>query len=106
MAQKRANTVNAKKGAAKRQASPDVVSDTVTATPLPPHTPEFVADLTEVFKRHGWAGLPREISFSTDSICQRVCDDGSIAQPVTLHCPGGMSKIVCACPGEDPTCED
>jgi len=68
--------------------------------------PEFFADLTEVFKRHGWAGLPHQLSFSSTGGCDRVCDDGSIAQPKSISCPGGITKIVCACPGEDPTCDD
>ena len=66
---------------------------------------EFTADLSEVFKRHGWSGLPQQLSFSSDAVCDRVCGDGSIAQPKWIECPGGM-KMVCACPGEDPTCQD
>jgi hypothetical protein len=73
---------------------------------MPPHTAEFAADLTKVFKRHGWSGLPQQISFSAASGCNRVCDNGSIAQPVWLDCPGGIRKMVCACPGEDPSCDD
>ena len=69
-------------------------------------SPEFFADLTEVFKRHSWAGLPHQLSFSSTGGCDRVCDDGSIAQPKSIRCPGGITKIVCACPGEDPTCDD
>lgn len=73
---------------------------------MPPHTAEFVADLTAVFERHGWSGLPQQISFSAASGCTRVCDDGSIALLVTLDCPGGIRRMVCACPGEDPSCDD
>jgi hypothetical protein len=90
----------AKKAKAKKTAV--VPKDVV----MPPHTAEFTADLTEVFKRHGWSGLPQQISFSAASGCNRVCDNGSIAQPVWLDCPGGIRKMVCACPGEDPACDD
>jgi hypothetical protein len=86
--------------AAKKTAVPQTNLKTAS---LPP---EFFADLTEVFKRHGWAALPSQLSFSSASGCDRVCDDGSIAQPISIRCPDGTTKIVCACPGEDPTCDD
>lgn len=95
---KRAPAKNAK--AAKKTT---VVQTNLRTASLPP---EFFADLTEVFKRHGWEGLPHQISFSSTGGCDRVCDDGSIAQPKSIRCPGGITKIVCACPGEDPTCDD
>ena len=65
-----------------------------------------LADLTDVFQRHGWSGLPQELSFSSDSGPGRTCDDGSIAQPKTIDCPDGTRKMVYACPGDDPTCDD
>jgi hypothetical protein len=93
-----------KKTAAKEAPKKTTVAQTNVKTPQ--GSPEFLAELTDVFKRHGWSGLPRELSFSSESVCDRVCDDGSIAQPKTIKCPGGRTKVVCACPGEDPTCED
>ena len=66
---KRAPAKNAK--AAKKTT---VVQTNLRTASLPP---EFFADLTEVFKRHGWEGLPHQISFSSTGGCDRVCDDGS-----------------------------
>jgi hypothetical protein len=99
-----------KKTTAKKTAAKKATAKKVAAAPndviLPPHSAAFTADLTEVFKRHGWSGLPQQLSFSAASGCDRVCGDGSIAQPKWLDCPGGIRKMVCACPGEDPSCDD
>lgn len=93
-----------KKTAAKKAPKRNTAAQTNVKTPQA--SQEFLADITALFKRHGWSGLPRELSFSSDSGCDRVCDDGSIAQPKTIKCPDGTTKVVCACPGEDPSCED
>jgi hypothetical protein len=71
--------------------------------PLP--SPEFTSDLTEVFRKHGWSGLPQHLSFATSDECDRVCPDGSKAVPTWINCPGGVTKMVCTCPGEDPPCD-
>jgi hypothetical protein len=107
MATKKASKkTTAKKTAAKKATAKNTVIAAPKDVVMPPHTAEFAADLTEVFKRHGWSGLPQQLSFSAASGCNRVCDNGSIAQPVWLDCPGGIRKMVCACPGEDPSCDD
>lgn len=67
-------------------------------------SPELTADLAKVFKRHGWTGLPRSLSFASASGCDRECPDGSTAQPTWIKCPDGSSKMVCICPGDDPSC--
>jgi hypothetical protein len=67
-------------------------------------SPELTEDLTEVFKRHGWTGLPQHLSFASTSDCDRQCDDGSTPVTRWINCPGGITKRVCVCPGEDPSC--
>jgi hypothetical protein len=73
---------------------------------MPPASTEFTSDLTEVFQRHGWSGLPKELSFSLAGGPGRTCDDGTLPQPKWIDCPDGRRKMVYACPGEDPTCDD
>ena len=73
---------------------------------MPPASAEFTSDLTEVFQRHGWSGLPQELSFSLAGGPGRTCDDGSLPQPKWIDCPDGSRKMVYACPGDDPTCDD
>lgn len=67
-------------------------------------SPELTADLAEVFTRHGWSGLPRNLNFANESGCDRKCPDGSTAQPTWIRCSDGTSKLVCICPGDDPSC--
>jgi len=95
-----------RKAAKKKAKAPKkaAVAQIKAKTALP--SAEFVADLTEVFTRHGWSGLPKQLSFSLAGGCDRKCDDGSIAQPKWIDCPGGIRKMVCVCPGEDPSCQD
>lgn len=73
---------------------------------MPPASAEFTSDLTKVFQRHGWSGLPQGLSFSLASSPGRTCDDGSLPQPKWIDCPDGTRKMVYACPGDDPTCDD
>jgi hypothetical protein len=73
---------------------------------MPPASAEFTSDLTEVFQRHGWPGLPQKLSFSLAGGLGRTCDDGSLPQPKWIDCPDGTRKMVYACPGDDPTCDD
>jgi hypothetical protein len=73
---------------------------------MPPASAEFTSDLTEVFQRHGWPGLPQKLSFSLAGDPGRTCDDGSLPQPKWIDCPNGTRKMVYACPGDDPTCDD
>ena len=100
------NKKTSKKTAAEKAKAPKKAVVAQTNLKTTSLSPEFFADITEVFKRHGWAGLPHQFSFSSTGGCDRVCKDGSIAQPKSISCPGGITKIVCACPGEDPTCDD
>lgn len=72
----------------------------------PPASAEFTSDLTEVFQRHGWSGLPQKLSFSLADNPGRTCADGSLPQPKWIDCPDGTRKMVYACPGDDPTCDD
>lgn len=98
-------TLGAKKANAQNVPAPKkAAAHTKAKGPSP--SPKFTADLTEVFQRHGWPGLPHELSFSAAAgECTRVCQDGSIAQPVWYSCPGGGQKRVCACPEDpDPSC--
>ncbi|MBB5057416.1 hypothetical protein HDF16_002122 [Granulicella aggregans] len=89
----------AKKAKAAKKAT--AVKSLNSATNLP--TAEFTADLETLFKKHGWPGLPRRLSFSSMDQCDRICPDGSKATPTWIECPGGP-QLVCACPGEDPHC--
>ena len=73
---------------------------------MPPASAEFTSDLTDVFQRHGWPGLPQKLSFSLAGDPGRTCDDGSLPQPKWIDCPDGTRKMVYACPGDDPTCDD
>lgn len=73
---------------------------------MPPASAEFTSDLTEVFQRHGFPGLPQELRFSLAGGPGRTCDDGSLPQPKWIDCPDGTRKMVYVCPGEDPTCDD
>jgi len=73
---------------------------------MPPASAEFTSDLTEVFQRHGWPGLPQNLSFSLAGGPGRTCDDGSLPQPKWIDCPDGTRKMVYVCPGDDPTCDD
>jgi len=98
MASKKAPAKNAK--AAKN----NVVAKTRRKVPLA--SAEFTSDLTEVFQRHGWSGLPRELSFSLAGGPGQRCDDGSLPQPKWIDCPDGTRKMVYVCPGDDPTCDD
>jgi len=106
MVTKKTNKKTATNKTAAKKATAKTTIGVPTGVVMPPHTAQFVADLTRVFKRHGWSGLPQQLSFSAASGCTRVCAGGSTAQLVTLDCPGGIRKIVCACPGEDPSCDD
>jgi hypothetical protein len=73
---------------------------------MPPASAKFTSDLTKVFQRHGWSGLPQKLSFSLAGGPGRTCEDGSPPQPKWICCPGGKLKMVYVCPGEDPTCDD
>lgn len=73
---------------------------------MPSASAEFTSDLTEVFQRHGWPGLPQELRFSLAAGPGRTCDDGSLPQPKWIECPDGTRKMVYVCPGDDPTCDD
>ena len=73
---------------------------------MPPASAKFTSDLTKVFQRHGWSGLPQKLSFSLAGGPGRTCDDGSLPQPKWIDCPDGRRKMVYACPGDDPTCDD
>jgi hypothetical protein len=68
-------------------------------------SPEFTADLAEVFEKHGRAGLPQHLSFASADQCDRICPGGEKAVPTWINCPGGITKMVCVCPGEDPSCD-
>jgi hypothetical protein len=98
-------TKGTQKNAAKKAKTTknSVVRDMKANDDLP--SPELTADLAEVFTRHGWTGLPRNLSFANASGCDRKCPDGSTAQPAWIKCPDGSSKMVCICPGDDPSCE-
>jgi hypothetical protein len=72
---------------------------------MPPPSAQFISDLTAVFKRHGWSGLPQELSFSLAVGSDRTCADGSVPQPKWIDCPDGRRKMVYVCPGDDPTCD-
>jgi hypothetical protein len=100
------NKKTSKKAPAKTAKAADKTAVAQTKPKMPPASAEFTSDLTEVFKRHGWSGLPQQLSFSLTGGCDRKCDDGSIAQPKWIDCPDGTRKMVCVCPGEDPTCDD
>ena len=75
---------------------------------MPPASAEFTSDLTEVFQRHGWPGLSAktQLFMVAGGDPGRTCDDGSLPQPKWIDCPDGTRKMVYACPGEDPTCDD
>jgi hypothetical protein len=87
-----------------KAATKDAVAQTTPK--IRPASAEFTSDLTAVFQRHGWGGLPRELSFSLAGGPGRTCDDGSLPQPVWIDCPDGRRKVVYVCPGDDPTCDD
>ena len=81
-------------------------SKTAAKSVKPKHrlpSPEMLADLTDVFKKHGWAGLPQHLAFASTS-GDGTCPDGSSPRPVTIRCPGGIVKVVLVCPGDDPGC--
>jgi len=100
------NKKAAKKSPGKKAKAPKQLAVSHTNPNMTSPSPEFIADLTDVFKRHGWVGLPQHLSFSSSGGCTRVCPDGSIAVPKSIPCPGGITKLVCACPGEDPGCDN
>jgi hypothetical protein len=104
MATKGTKKPASKKSLAKKPPAKKDATGTVNQKTLLP-SPEFTADLTQLFKKHGFAGLPRHLSFASDDQCDRICPDGSRAVPTWINCPGGVTKMVCACPGEDPSCD-
>ena len=95
-----------KKAPVKNAKAAEKTAVSQTIPKMPPASAEFTSDLTEVFQRHGWSGLPQELSFSLAGGPGRTCDDGSLPQPKWIDCPDGTRKMVYACPGEDPTCDE
>jgi hypothetical protein len=100
MATKSTRNISTKKKAATKKVAARTV---VQGSGLP--TPEFTADLAKVFKKHGLPGLPQHLSFASVEQCDRICPNGEKAVPTWINCPGGVTKMVCACPGEDPSCD-
>jgi hypothetical protein len=100
------NKKTSKKAPAKKAKAAKKNAVAQVNTKMPPASAEFTSDLTEVFQRHGWSGLPQKLSFSLAGGPGRTCDDGSLPQPKWIDCPDGTRKMVYACPGDDPTCDD
>jgi hypothetical protein len=95
-----------RKKAPAKKAKPAKKKAVAQTTPkMPPASAEFTSDLTEVFQRHGWSGLPQAIRFSLAGGPGPTCADGSLPQPKWIDCPDGTRKMVYACPGDDPTCD-
>lgn len=93
-----------KKSAAKKAKPIRKAAAKTANTKGKPASPEMLADLTEVFKKHGWTGLPQHLAFAATSGVDDTCPDGSPRKQITIRCPGGMTKVVFICPGDDPGC--